>query len=78
MLFIFLMPVVQAPTLLPLGVEATLVALGWGEGLPINLILSLLECAAIVFVYHVVLGWQGSVLESREKQILETVTTKAE
>jgi hypothetical protein len=76
--FTFLFPLALLPTLLPLGVELALDALGWVKGVPISLILSLLECVAVVYVYRLVLTWQGAWLHASEQKILETVTTKAE
>ena len=53
-------------------------ALGWVEGVPICLPLSILVCAAVIAIYRFALGWQGRLLQGREQTILETVTTKAE
>jgi hypothetical protein len=77
-LFAFLFPVVLGTMLLPVGVEFVLGWLADTRGLPINLVLSLLECAGVVLVYWLVLGWQGDLLHGREQKILEVVTTKAE
>jgi hypothetical protein len=70
-------PPLQALTLLPLGIEAALESLGWSAGIPVCLLLSLAECAAVVFIYRFVLGWQGSLFQAREQTILETVTGRA-
>jgi ABC-2 type transport system permease protein len=78
MLFVFLMPVTLAPTLLPLGVEVLLEALGWTRGLPVYLVLSVALCIAVMYLYRWLVTWQGVWLQSREQKILETVTTKAE
>ncbi len=78
MLFVFALPLTLAPTLLPLGVEVALQELGGMEGLPIYLVLSMMECAVIVVVYRLVLNWQGGVLQAREQKILQLVTTKTE
>lgn len=78
MFFLSLMPLVLAPTLLPLGMEFGLETLGWVEGMPVCLVLTVMECAAIVWLYHVVLTWQGRLLHGRELRIIEVVTTKAE
>ncbi len=75
---LFLFPLVLAPTLLPLGVEFALEKLGWIKGVPICLVLSLVECVVVVYVYRLVLTWQGALLHAREQKILEIVTTKAE
>jgi ABC-2 type transport system permease protein len=76
--FMSMFPLVLAPTFLPLGIEFGLDALEWGQGLPICLVLTVLECAAIIGFYRVVMTWQGNLLQAREQSILETVTTKAE
>ena len=76
--FIFVFPLVMAPTLVPLGLEYLFAALGWIEGLPVALVLSALECALIVLFFHWLVGWQGAWLQHRELRILETVTAKAE
>jgi hypothetical protein len=77
-MFMFLFPLVQVPTLLPLGIEAGARHLGWASPrLPIFLMLSLAECAVIVWIYRVVLNWQGNLLQSREQKILDAVTNRA-
>src|SRR5205823_4043556 len=38
--FFFLFPLMLAPVLVPFGIEAALAALGWVEGVPIHLVLS--------------------------------------
>jgi len=76
--FVFLLPMTLSPTLLPLGIELLVENLGGVEGIPICLILSLVECLAVVCVYRLFLTWQGSFLQAREQRILEIVTTKAE
>jgi hypothetical protein len=77
----FLFPLAQAPTLLPLGIEAGLVHSGWFPGwiagAPVFLLLSLAECAVVIFVYRLSLVWQGGLLQDREQKILESVTTRA-
>ena len=77
LMFLILFPVLQGLTLLPLGAEAALNAFGLVVGVPVCLLLSLLECVAIVFLYLVSLGWMGSLLQAREQRILETVTNRA-
>ena len=76
--FLFLFPWALAPALLALGVELGLEQLGWATGLPICLALSLLECAVVVYVYRLILNWQGQTLQRREQKILAVVTPKAE
>jgi ABC-2 type transport system permease protein len=41
------------------------------------LLLAVAQCVAIVLLYRVSLGCQGSLLQSREQRILETVTNRA-
>jgi hypothetical protein len=72
-----LLPLLLAPTLLPLGVEALLQELGWVQGMPIYLVLSLLQCGVVVLLYRWLLTYQGQLLQLREQKILEMVTTRA-
>ena len=51
---------------------------GWATWLPVCLVLSLALCAGVLLLYRLLLPLQGDVLQAREQQILETVTTKAE
>jgi hypothetical protein len=76
--FFFLFPAALFPALLPLGLEAVAGQLGWAEGAPICLVLSLLELAALGCFYRLALTWQGGWLLARELKVLEVVTTKAE
>lgn len=78
MIFLLLVPLFLVPTLLPLGLEFLLETLKWIDGVPLCLVLTLVECAIIIWLYRVVLAWQGEILEWREKRILEIVTTKVE
>jgi len=57
--FSFVFPFVLAPALLPLGFEFMLGEQSWAERVPICLILSLLECVAVVCFYRLVLKWEG-------------------
>ncbi len=76
--FLFLFPWALVPALLPLGVEFGLEKLGWAAGWPICLTLSVLECAGVLWLYQLVLTWQGRVLQAREQKMLALVTPKAE
>jgi ABC-2 type transport system permease protein len=76
--FVMLFPVVLSPALLPLGIEAALEALVDTRGFPVCLVLALLECVLVVYLYQFVLTWQGGVLQAREVRILGVVTTKTE
>ncbi len=73
-MFFCLFPLTQLPALAPLGIEWALEWLGWSAGLPICLLLSLLECALVIVVYYFALSWQGDLFHAREQRILQTVT----
>jgi len=69
------------PLALPLGIDYLarqffLNQYAWGEWVPIYLILSLLVALVTLLVYRTVLDYQGGLLQRRELQILEAVTTK--
>jgi hypothetical protein len=72
-----LFPLGEALTLIPLGTELVMGLVGWNSRLPIFLVLSLAECAAILGIYHVSLNWQGGLLQAREQAILESVTDRS-
>ncbi|MCI0643198.1 MAG: ABC transporter permease [Gemmataceae bacterium] len=72
--FLLAMPVALSPALLPLGLEVWFEA----ETLPVCLVLSVAECAGLVFLYRWIVGWQGVWLQSSEQRILEIVAAKAE
>ena len=74
LMFFFLFPLTQAPTLMPLGIETLSKFMGWTTGVPIYLLLCLVECAIVVVVYHFSLIWLGDLLQAREQKILESVT----
>jgi hypothetical protein len=78
MVFVLALPWVMAPMLFPVGVELLLEALDVVEGWPIAFFLSVVECAVVVWIYRMVLTWQGGWLQAREQQILEVVTTRSE
>jgi hypothetical protein len=78
MVFLFFFPLALSPMLFPLGLELALDALGWVKGVPIHLLLSLVVCVAVVFLYRFVLGWQGRWLLAREQAILDVVAGRAE
>ncbi len=78
MLFVFTVPSAMVPTFAPLGVEAILEAFEWSFGLPICLVLTVLEAATVVALYRFVIAAEGRFLQAREQKILEVVAAKAE
>jgi ABC-2 type transport system permease protein len=73
-----LSPVILAPALAPLAIEFVLEDFGWDPRIPVFLVLSLVECAAVIGLYRLVVNWQGDLLQARERKILDVVTTRSE
>lgn len=64
---------------LPLGIEILLqFAIGLNAYVPVALSIALVELAASVLLYQAVVRGQGDLLQSRECQILQTVTEQGE
>jgi hypothetical protein len=63
-------------TLLPLGVEAVAHRLGWAQGVPMGLVLSLAGWGLVCGIYALSLRWLGMLLQAREQRILECVTSR--
>jgi ABC-2 type transport system permease protein len=76
--FVLALPMVMAPTMLPLGIEFLAERLGWIAGVPLCLLLSLVECGVVIYLYHLILDWEGMWLQAREQRILDIVTQKGE
>ena len=76
-MIMFVFPLMQVPTLLPLGIEVVLRFLGWGDGVPIYLLISSAVCAVVFVIFHFSLEWQGNLLQAREQRILDVVTNRA-
>jgi hypothetical protein len=72
----FLLPLTIGPTLLPLGAEVLLRSLGWSASIPTYLVLSLVQLAIVAGIYLVLLQLEGSLFETREQTILESVTNR--
>lgn len=78
LVFILLLPMVLAPSLLPFGAEYLAERFGgWGKN-PLYLILSLVVCAIVTLVYWGFVTLQGVWLQSREQDILQVVASNAE
>src|SRR5262249_47133880 len=73
--FSFLLPVALSPTMIPLGLEFLLNWSGRSTWIPVYLAIVLLECVAAAGIYPAALDWQGGLLQQRERQILEVVTS---
>jgi hypothetical protein len=79
MLFIFAIPIILLPLLLPLGIEVALTELEWiPRYVPIALGLTVVLAAAVLWAYRPLLRVQGDWLAAREQRILEVVTSKEE
>jgi ABC-2 type transport system permease protein len=76
-MFLVLFPLTQSPALLPLGIEALSNFMGWTAGLPIYLLLCLVECAVVAVIYYFSLIWLGDLFQAREQKILDSVTKRA-
>ena len=74
--FLFLLALI--PPLLPLGLDLLVDFLGWRGGVPVYLVLSLVELAAVLWTYKHVLAAQGRLFQRREQKILATVTAHAD
>jgi hypothetical protein len=53
-------------------------ALAWVAAIPMYLLISVLECILVLWLYGRCLEAQGNWLQRREQAILETVTQRAE
>jgi hypothetical protein len=63
--------------MIPLGLEFLLHWLGRYTGVPVFLLLSILEVIGVAWLYSEVLNSQGRLLQSRELKILEVVTARS-
>jgi ABC-2 type transport system permease protein len=77
LMFLVLFPLTQAPTLLPLGIEMLSKFMGWTAGVPIYLLLCLVECAVVAVIYYFSLILLGELFQAREQKILDSVTKRA-
>jgi hypothetical protein len=78
LVFMFIWPVLLAPTLLPVGIDWAVHEVGGLPGIPLDFLLSLLECVGVFYLYGLILRLQGDWLQAREQQILQTVMTREE
>ena len=78
MIFMAIVPVPIAFTLIPLGIESMFSIMGWMVGFPIFLTLGLLQAVIVWRLYRRALNSQGNLLQRHEKKILEVVSQKGE
>ncbi len=64
--------------LIPFGIEVLLRQLNVGGAFPYYLLLAAALFVVVAFIYRGILGYQGALLQAREKKILEAVTTKSD
>lgn len=69
-------PLTQLPLMIPLAVDLALPFLGIETRVPVYLLLALVECGLMIWLYRLLIDWQGNLLQAREQKILETVTSK--
>jgi hypothetical protein len=76
--FILVVPMPVGLTLIPLGVEALFSLMKWAAWFPAFLALSMVQVAAVIWLYRVAINWQGRLLQRYEQKILEVVSAKGE
>lgn len=69
-----LVPVAVIPAALALGVELLAHAFGGTQGIPMYLLLTLLQLPLALWFYHAMLSVQGRHLQDREQAILEVIS----
>lgn len=78
LIFLVLLPIPLSLTLLPLGIEALLAWSGRAPWFPAFLIFGIIQAVAVIGLYNLVLDWEGSLLQSRERRILDIVASRGE
>ncbi|MBT6156156.1 MAG: ABC transporter permease [Planctomycetaceae bacterium] len=69
-----LFPLALLPTVVPLGLDLLLDHFGWRGGVPVYLILTVMEFVIGLWIYKQVVSAQGRLLLRREKRILDAIT----
>lgn len=77
-LFAIVFPLAMLPMLLPIGIEFLLEEFAGLTVVPTSLVLSVIECAVLVYLYRRVLDWESDLLQAREQTVLEIVAARAE
>jgi hypothetical protein len=78
LLFMMVAPVLLGLTLGPLGIEALLSFMNWFARFPAYLVFGAAQTVVMVWLYCRVLDWEGDLLQRREPQILEIVSSRIE
>jgi ABC-2 type transport system permease protein len=73
-----LIPTAMGPMFIPPAIGLLMSRLGWLPAGPVNLVLSIVILALLIFFYKLSLPGLGKLLLQREKQILQVVTEKVE
>jgi hypothetical protein len=73
-----LIPTAMCPMFLPPAMDLLVSRLGWLPSGPMNLMLSMVLLALLIFFYKLSLPSLGKLLLRREKQVLQVVTEKVE
>ena len=77
-IFMIFVPIPISLTLIPLGIEALLTVTKWAAWFPAFLVLGVVQVAIVLWLYRLALNWQGDLLQRREQEILQIVSSKSE
>lgn len=69
-------PLTQSLAFIPLGVEMLLRLIDATYGLPVALVLAVVELGLVLALFSLLLTWQGELFQSREQKILDVVTKR--
>jgi hypothetical protein len=78
LLFMMVAPVLLGLTLGPLGIEALLSFMNWFAWFPAYLVFGVVQAVIVVWLYRRVIDWEGGLLQRREPEILEIVSSRVE
>ena len=74
----FLLPIMAIPILIPPGLQLLFSLEEWTPWLPVNLLASLVLLPVILWLYSLLLPFEGRLLHRREQAILKEVTEETE
>jgi ABC-2 type transport system permease protein len=77
-LLMLVSPVLLGLTHIPLGIEALLSLLNWFAWFPAYLVFGAVQAVVTIWLYRLVLDWEGDLLQRREPEILEIVSSRIE